>query len=317
MISPPLWEGESGGGQEGDMKSPEEILRIYLDYLTVERRISENTRESYNFDLVQFFKFLKNKKINDLSNVKRQTILDFLLELLKENRAPSSLARMRSAIRSFFQFLTLEGYIDTNPTTELGSPILHRKLPHVLSKEEVESLLSAPDTSKKLGLRDSAMLELIYAAGLRVSELIGLSLDNVNLQVGYLRIKGKGGKERIVPVHEIALNKINTYLNNERPELAANQSGNIIFLSRNGKPLDRMGFWYIIRKYALSAGVSTKISPHTFRHSFATHLLENGADLRVIQELLGHSDISTTQIYTQIDRTRLADLHKKYHPRSK
>ena len=299
------------------MKSPEQMLQEYADYLSVERRVSSNTREAYVSDLLQHFKYLKKRKISALDKVNRQIILDYLLELLKLDRAPSSLARMRSALRSFYQFLTLEGYCKSNPTVELGSPVLRRKLPQVLTKNEMERLLGIPDTSKKLGLRDAAMLELIYASGLRVSEIIGLSLDNINLQVGYLRVKGKGGKERIVPVHEIALEKINRYLTDERPDLITHESGKTIFLSRNGKPFDRMGFWYIVRKYALAAGISAKISPHTFRHSFATHLLENGADLRVIQELLGHADISTTQIYTQIDQTRLADLHKKYHPRSK
>jgi len=291
-------------------------LRRFLDFLQVERGLSTNSRAAYRRDLVQHLGYLKEKGIAFPGGVERQTILGYLVHLRRGGQAPSSVARKMSALRGFYGFLAAEEGSGRDPTQNLSSPRLNRPLPKVLSLEEVDRLLAAPDLETALGLRDGAMLEFLYATGLRVSELVNLHMDEVNLAVGYVRCRGKGGKERIVPANDVAIDALKKYLAEGRPELEGERPEPWVFLSRKGGPLTRVAFWQTIRKYAVAAGIMKKISPHVLRHSFATHLLERGADLRVIQELLGHSDISTTQIYTHLERERLREIHAKHHPRS-
>ena len=232
--------------------------------------------------------------------------------------APRSLARNLVSIRMFYRFLVSEGKIDSNPARLLGIPKLYQHLPDILSRDEMEALLLQPDTTAIMGKRDKAILELLYATGLRVTELIGLKMTNINLKVGYVRTIGKGSKERIIPMGTKAIDSLNGYLTRGRPSFLKKdpaKAGPYLFLNSRGKPMTRQGLWKIIKNYALKAGITKTVTPHTVRHSFATHLLEGGADLRSVQIMLGHSDISTTQIYTHVARERLKEIHEKYHPR--
>ncbi|SES62473.1 site-specific tyrosine recombinase XerD [Anaerobranca gottschalkii] len=293
----------------------EKLLADYLTYLKVERGLAQNTVLSYERDLKKFINFLKETGFSDLSSVKRQQIITYLLKLQGEKMAPASISRNLAAIRSFFNYLSAENLLGEDPARDLDSPKLSKKLPKIITVEEVEELLSQPDETDKMGIRDRAMLELLYASGLRVSELISLEVDDVNLDLGFLRCQGKGSKERIVPLGKMAIHYIQLYLQQSRPKLVKNIYQKTLFLNFHGRPLTRQGFWKIIKKYAKQSGIDTEITPHTFRHSFATHLLENGADLRSVQEMLGHADISTTQIYTQVTGKKLQNIHKKFHPR--
>jgi len=289
------------------------LADAFFDHLAIERGLSANTRASYRFDLDRFTDFLQARPLQHFTEVQRHHITDYLLAERKRGLSPRSLARQLAAIRVFCQYLTREKLIPTDPSQTIDSPQLWKTIPHTLDYAEVEALLAAPDTRTKLGLRDKAILELMYASGLRVSEVSQLTLNAVNREAGFLRVTGKGNKERIVPIGKPALASLARYLAESRPALSTRGE---IFLSNRGTPLSRKTTWYLIKKYARIAGITKHLSPHTLRHSFATHLLQNGGDLRVIQEMLGHADIATTQIYTHTDRERLKDTHHRFHPRS-
>lgn len=292
------------------------LLESFLEYLSVERGLAENTILSYNRDLKSYIYFLKKKNINDINFTSRTTIVSYLLLMQKKGKASSSISRACAAIKSFYQFLFREQLIDEDPTANLDAPKLEHRLPKVLTVEEVEKLLCQPDITTPLGMRDRAMLELLYATGMRVSELISISVENINLEMGFLRCIGKGSKERIVPIGDIAVDYIKDYIADARKKILNGKESNMLFLNCDGNGLTRQGFWKIIKKYSKEAEFDKKITPHTLRHSFATHLLENGADLRAVQEMLGHADISTTQIYTHITRSKIKEVYDKTHPRA-
>ncbi len=291
-------------------------LKEYTNYLSVEKGLSKNTLESYCRDLKKFIGFMDELGINNPEMVKREDINYFLGELKKNNSATATISRTIASIRSFFNFLMTEGFIENNPALELASPKIEKKLPRVLTMAEIECLLGQPKPVELKGLRDKAMLELLYASGIRVSELIGLNLSDFDPQVGYLRCRGKGQKERIVPIGSMAINYVNEYMNTARTKLCKNNGEVALFVNQHGNRMTRQGFWKILKKYALKSKINGDITPHTIRHSFATHLLENGADLRSVQEMLGHSDIATTQIYTQITRKKIREVYDKAHPRA-
>jgi integrase/recombinase XerD len=293
----------------------DEYLSAFMDYLQFEKGLSDNTQEAYRRDIHKFMEFLKRKKLEDIRNIKRSDILEFLGRLLDEGSAFSSSARNLSSIKTFFRFLVLEGYISTNPADNLESPKMQRKLPEVLTISEVEKLLEQPNVMLPTGLRDKAMLELMYATGLRVSELLSLEIDDVNLTAGYVRCLGKGRKERIVPMGKTAGLWLERYIARSR-QLLLKGNSRILFVNARGRKLTRQGFWKLLNKHVEDAGMVKEVTPHTLRHSFATHLLENGADLRAVQEMLGHADISTTQIYTHMTRSHLREVYQKSHPRA-
>lgn len=294
------------------------LVEEFLDYLTVERGLSSNTISAYRRDLYKYIDFLdKAKKINHVHEVKHSDISDFLMAQKDEGLSPNSVARNLVAIKVFHRFLAVERYAREDVADILDSPKLWKHLPDVLSVSEIEQILKVPNLKKWMGIRDRAILETMYATGMRVSELTTLCIDNINISVGFLKCTGKGGKERIVPVGRQAREILQRYIDKIRPGLLKEKTTPVrfVFLSRLGKPLSRQSIWKIIKRYANAAGIKKRIMPHTLRHSFATHMLERGADLRVVQELLGHADISTTQIYTHIDKDRLKAIHHKYHPR--
>jgi len=285
----------------------------FIYHLRVERGLSDNTIVSYSRDLMKFLRFLENRKLSPLQ-VTQDHLMDYMSRL-ETVLSVRSIARNLSALKMFFRFLVSEGKIESSPARLLGAPKLPLRLPGVLTRPEVEQLLSQPDISNPLGQRDRAMLELLYATGLRVSELVGLKTSNINLEAGYVRMVGKGSKERMVPVGEKALEALKHYLLDGRGVLLKNRNSLSLFLNVMGRPLTRQGFWKIIKRYGIKAGIKKQITPHSLRHSFASHLLEGGADLRSVQVMLGHADISTTQIYTHVTRERLKTIHEKYHPR--
>lgn len=289
------------------------LIDQFINYLRLERGLADNTIQAYSRDLSRFARYLEEQSVSPLA-VSRDQIIEYLTSL-KRSLSARSVARNISATRMFFRFLTSEGHIRENPARLLEIPRLSRRLPNVLSTDEVEQLLARPDPSTPRGSRDRAMLELLYATGLRVSELIGLTVLNVNLESGYIRTLGKGAKERLVPIGQKAIEAIRGYLSESRPQMLRGANLPHLFLNFRGRPLTRQGFWKIIRQYGKSVGIKKEISPHTIRHSFASHLLEGGADLRSVQVMLGHEDISTTQIYTHVTRDKLRELHEKYHPR--
>jgi integrase/recombinase XerD len=290
------------------------FLDSYLNYISVEKGLSLNTLESYSRDLNRFVSFLEKSGLDPLS-AGHQDILSFLIHLRNKGLKVRSCTRSLIAVRSFYKYLQREGIYESSPTLKVDIPKYWNKLPVVLNIVEVEKLLEAPDVNVPLGIRDKSMLEVIYATGLRVSELVSLKMENINHQVGYLTTMGKGSKERVVPMGETALHWIKEYIAIVRVSLLKGRSSSVLFLNYAGRRMTRQGFWKIIRSYALKAGIDKKISPHVIRHSFATHLLERGADLRSLQIMLGHSDISTTQIYTHVNAERLKSIHKQYHPR--
>ena len=294
----------------------EQLLDQFLNYLAVEKGLSLNTLDSYSRDLIKYLDFLTTKGIKDISETSDLTIISFIPILKKEGLANRSIARNLTAIKMFYKFLTEDHHIKSNPALNIETPRRESKLPHVLSIEEVDLLLQNPDKSTTLGLRDAAFLELLYATGLRVSEIVSLSLNDINLEAGYLIAYGKGSKERLIPIGEVAQNLIKEYLKKSRPTLLKNKQSQYLFTTRSSKPMTRQGFWKLIKKYALAAGIKKNITPHTLRHSFASHLLERGADLRSVQMMLGHVDISSTQIYTHVTTERLKKIHSQYHPRS-
>lgn len=294
----------------------DKLIEEYLSYLLVEKGLAENTLESYHRDLRKFKVYLEGRNELDITKVSRQAIIQYLWELGKKGMATTSISRNLAAIKSFFNFLLQERYIEKNPTANLESPRLEKQLPQILSIEEVDRLLEQPDCATPTGLRDKAMLEVLYATGLRVSELTSLNINDVNLDLAFLRCWGKGQKERIVPLGKFAVENITAYLEKGRNKLCKDSENVALFINFYGKRITRQGFWKIIKKYSRQAGLKKDITPHTLRHSFATHLLENGADLRSVQEMLGHADISTTQIYTHITKSRLKQVYDRTHPRA-
>lgn len=294
----------------------EEFLKEYLVHLKLEKNLSVNTISSYRNDLTAFLSFLKDKNIIDPSEVNPEHISSFFKLLNELGLSGTSSARYFSSLKGFFLFLIKNKYILKNPIEKISAPKLSKKLPSVLDISEVEKILSQPDISDKFGLRDKAMLELFYACGTRVSELINLKISDLFFSDEIIRVFGKGSKERLIPVGSSAIKWINDYLKLSRPLLMKkSKSENYLFLNSRSSKLSRMGVWKIIDRYVKEAGIEKEVHPHTFRHSFATHLLEGGADLRAVQEMLGHADISTTQIYTHIDRDYIKQVHKQYHPR--
>lgn len=294
-------------------------LEEYLHYLKIERGLSENTIQSYKRDLSQYFSFLDEKEISSWEQVDRYLVLDFLEFLRNEGKSSATIIRMVSSLRKFHQFLRQERMTDNDPMQHIDTPKKTQRLPKTLSIKEVEKIIESPDTNDALGIRDRAILEVMYATGLRVTELITLKLDDLHLSLGLLQTVGKGDKERIIPLGDVAIKWVKLYLEKSRPELLAKNKKdktNILFLNYKGECFTRQGIWKNLKVYVTQAGIEKEVTPHTLRHSFATHLLENGADLRVVQELLGHADISTTQIYTHISKKRMADVYKTYFPRA-
>ncbi len=293
----------------------EQFLDQFMNYLAVERGLAANTLEAYGRDLARYLDFLEQEKLLVPDAITGGHIVRFLGLLKSSGLAPRSRTRSLVAVRTFHKFLLAEKKASANPASRIESMRLMQSLPAVLSPGEVEKLLAAPREDTAIGARDRAMLELLYATGLRVSELVGLKISDIQAAVGCLRTIGKGCKERVVPVGEAALVELATYLDGGRPALDKGKGSPFLFLNRSGKGLTRQGFWKIIKRRTLQAGIRKNITPHTLRHSFATHLLENGADLRAVQTMLGHADISTTQIYTHVTRERLRRLHEQFHPR--
>jgi integrase/recombinase XerD len=291
------------------------LIDQYLNYLLVEKGLSEKTLESYSRDLTRYHAFMLENGVALISESDTSLILKHLIALRNAGLGARSRARHLVSIRGFYRFLVQEGIIRQDPTRRVELPKTGLKLPDVLSVEEVQQLLDAPDPKTPLGARDAAMIELLYAAGLRVSELINLKQQDINLEAGFVRVFGKGSKERIVPIGNYARQTITHYTETSRQKLLKNSISAWLFVARAGRPMTRQGFWKLLRRYALKSGLKKKITPHSLRHSFATHLLEGGADLRAVQVMLGHVDISTTQIYTHVAREHLKQMHAKYHPR--
>ncbi len=298
------------------MAEDQGLLQGFLDYLSADRRLAKNSLLAYRRDLSHFISAYRKRTDAPLSALHRKDLMAYLEKLQQEKILASTVRRRLSSLRGFCRFLVAEGHLAEDPTLELKGPRTGRRLPHVLSVAEVDRLLAEPDPGTPLGCRDAAMLETIYASGLRVSELLGLTLSRINLEVGYVLPLGKGNKERVVPMGEVAQAKVQEYLRWGRPKLQRPHSGDIVFLNRRGGALSRVGFWKILKGYVRAQGLRRPVSPHTLRHSFATHLLARGADLRSIQLMLGHADISTTQIYTHITQERLRQMFDQYHPRA-
>lgn len=293
-----------------------QFLQEYLAYLKLEKNLSEQSVVSYFSDLKKFLLFIEEKKCFDLNTIKPKLISEYFEIMRGLGISSSTTARYLSSVKGFFKYLSAQEYIEKDPAEILSARITERKLPTVLSFEEIDKILQSPKTDAKLGLRDKAILELFYSCGLRVSELINLKLSDLYFSDEVIRVLGKGSKQRIVPIGESAVQWMNEYIKRIRPLLEKKmKSENIIFLNNRGTKLSRMGIWKIVDKYVKEAEIETEFHPHTFRHSFATHLLEGGADLRAVQEMLGHADISTTQIYTHIDRDFIKQMHKDFHPR--
>ncbi len=294
----------------------ESFLNDYTNWLSIEKGLSQNTIEAYNSDAGKALLFLEDRGIDELKKVRESDILEYLKHLKESGLQARSIVRKMVSVRSFFQFLTAEQITGTDPTINIELPGHWRRLPGFLTLREVDSLFEQPDMEDAVGIRDRAMLELLYATGLRVSELVKLKCENYNEEIRYIRCMGKGSKERIVPVGESADRYVRKYMRSGRKELLRGGASVFLFLNRFGRPMTRQGFWKKIKKYALTAGISKNVSPHTLRHSFATHMLERGADLRSLQVLLGHTDISATEIYTHVTQERLKKIIDDYHPRS-
>lgn len=292
-------------------------LESFLDYIKYERGLSANTSAAYRRDLMKFSEFmLSRQRSEDPEQITKQDIRRFLTHQLDAGISHPTIARRLSSIKAYYKFLVLEGHCQNNPTVDLETPKIKRKLPDVLTIEEVDQLLNQPQVTLVLGLRDRAMLELMYATGVRVSELLSLQIDDINFWAGFLRCFGKGRKERIIPVNQTSIDWTQRYIARSRSYLAKSPRERTLFLNAHGRPMTRQGFFKILQGYASKAEFTKEVTPHTLRHSFATHLLENGADLRSVQEMLGHADISTTQIYTHLSRSHLREVYKLYHPRA-
>ena len=291
------------------------LFEQFHDYLTFERGLSEQTVVSYGRDLRGWFSFVEETGATSPGEVDIGTLRKWTYSLKEKGMAPRSIRRAQSAVRTYFRFLSMEGAVEADPTDRLESPQVDKSLPDVLSQLEMEQVLESPDSAHRLYWRDRAILEFLYATGVRVSELIGLRITSVDLEEGFAKVFGKGSKERLVPVGGPALRTLKRYLRDLRPELDQGSGEGRVFLNARGSPIRRKSVWAIVKSAAIRAGMDKAISPHTIRHTFATHLVEGGADLAAVQELLGHADISTTQIYTHLDRAYLREVHQKYHPR--
>jgi len=287
----------------------------YVNHLLVEKGLADATLSSYSADLQRFSDFLASQKIRSVDQADTAAILKYLIDLRNEGLDIRSRARHLVTLRGFFRFLVSEKEIAADPARLIDLPKFGVRLPHVLSAKEIALLMEAPDPENPRGARDAAMLELLYAAGLRVSELIHVKVRDINLSSGFVRVMGKGSKERIIPIGSHAIHRIGQYNEHARPRLLKHHTSMFLFVARAGKPMTRQGFWKLVRQYAKKAGFEKKVSPHTFRHSFASHLLEGGADLRAVQMMLGHADIATTQIYTHVAREHMKNMHRQYHPR--
>ncbi|NIR58483.1 MAG: site-specific tyrosine recombinase XerD [Gammaproteobacteria bacterium] len=305
-----------GAGQAARRPSEadQRTIEAFLDALWMERGLSDNTLAAYRADLQGFAGWLNQRRL-ELLEARREHLLAYLAARAQSGARPRSTARLLSALRRFYRYFIREDRLKVDPTARIDGPRLGRSLPSSLTEAEVEALLAAPDIEDTLGLRDRTMLEVLYAGGFRVSELVQLKTTQVNLRQGVVRVPGKGGKERLVPLGEEALAWLGRYLEEARPRLMEGHTGDQLFPTQRGNAMTRQAFWYLIKRYARRAQIEKPLSPHTLRHSFATHLLNHGADLRVVQMLLGHSDLSTTQIYTHVARERLKDLHAEHHPR--
>jgi integrase/recombinase XerD len=292
-------------------------IQDFLQYLVVERGLSRNTIESYKRDLTQYSHYLsKVDQLVSAEEISRNSIISYLHHLKDGGKASSTVARNIASIRSFHQFMLREKMSSHDPSVHIETPKADRKLPKVLSTEEVEALLEGPSGNDAFAQRDKAMLELLYATGMRVSELVDLNVSDAHLEMGFIMCRGKGNKERIIPLGKMAKNSVEKYLATGRHELGRGKRPDALFLNHHGNRLSRQGFWKILKQLARKANIQKELTPHTLRHSFATHLLENGADLRAVQEMLGHADISTTQIYTHVTKTRLKDVYSAFHPRA-
>jgi integrase/recombinase XerD len=291
-------------------------LQRFRDYLGFERGLSVRTLDAYNSDLEKLFEFLTRRRVTAAAAVSPTDLREFVYHLKDAGLAPASIRRSLSAVRTYFAFLLGEGLVTSDPSDRVELPRTWRRLPGVLSRLEIDQLLAAPHERDRMYWRDKALLEFAYAAGVRVSELTTVRIRDLVLDEGFASVRGKGAKERLVPIGRPALRAIDVYLRELRPNLAGTRGEGVLFLNAQGKPLSRMGVWKILRKHVKGAGIEKRVTPHTLRHSFATHLLEGGADLAAVQEMLGHADITTTQIYTHVDREYLRDVHRKYHPRA-
>ena len=298
------------------MPSPDTLLDRYTNYLLVEKGLSKSTVESYSRDLIRFLDFLKAQGLTDLAGADTPVILKHLIALRKEGLGARSRARHLVSMRGFFRYLAGEKIIERDPARLVELPKATLRLPDALSVDEVQRLLNAPDTANARGLRNAAMLEMTYGAGLRVSELVSLKLHDVNTEACFVRVLGKGNKERIVPFGRHARQRVVDYVDNARPKILKNKVSRYLFVARAGRPITRQGFWKLFKGYVQAAGLRKKVTPHSLRHSFASHLLEGGADLRAVQVMLGHVDIATTQIYTHLAREHLKKMHRRYHPRA-
>ncbi len=290
-------------------------IDTYMKHLDLERGLADNTLESYGADLSRFAVFLAKNLIIKVQDIDTTVLLAWIVDLKKKGLSAPSRARHLISVRGLFKFLIRENSITVNPTDQMNLPKTGRQLPHILGFEQVKTLLELPDLAKPRELRNAAMLEILYGAGLRVSELINMKVQDINFNACFVKVFGKGSRERVVPIGSHARERSLDWLERGRPQLLKNQTSRYLFVARAGKPMTRQGFWKIIKKYARLAQIPTNVYPHTFRHAFATHLLEGGADLRSVQTMLGHSDISTTQIYTHVSSTYLTEMHKKFHPR--
>ena len=290
------------------------VIEQYIDTLWSQKGLSDNTLAAYRGDIQIVSSWLQQRDLS-LVNAEKNNLLDYLATHVKLGAKPRTTARQLSSLRSFYHYLLQQGVRTNNPTEQIESPKLNRPLPDVLSEAKVEALLDAPDVSTTLGLRDRAMFETLYATGLRVSELVGLVLSQLRMDAGVVQVIGKGNKERLVPLGDESLSWLQRYLHEARPQLVSRKMNDVLFPTTRGGAMTRQAFWHNIKRYAGVAGIKQKLSPHTLRHAFATHLVNHGADLRVVQLLLGHSDLSTTQIYTQVARERLKSLHAEHHPR--
>lgn len=291
------------------------IVFDYGTFLETEKQLSKNTLESYKRDIKQYINYLVENNVGDLSQTNKTTVITYLIHLQNIGRAVSTISRSIASIRCFYQFLMINKVIDHDPTIKLTTPKSQKKLPNILTLKEVDLLLSQPNGQTPKGIRDKAMLELLYATGIRVTELISIKMSDVNLELGYINC-ATGTKERIIPIGTMALRAVVHYMNNAREVFTKSSDEEYLFLNTHGSKLTRQGFWKIVKAYTKNLNISTPITPHTLRHSFATHLIQNGADLKSVQEMLGHSDISTTQIYTHLSESKIKDVYNKTHPRA-
>ncbi len=292
-----------------------DLLNRYLNHLLIEKGAAGNTLEAYGRDLNRYASFLEQRGIDNPRSVVPETVVEFLVQIKGEGLSANSMNRALAALRGYYKFLLQEKVVDQSPLANIELAKVWMRLPDTVSKEEMNLILSQPGEETPKAQRDSAMLELLYATGLRVSELAGLTMNSINWQVGFLTVMGKGGKERVVPIGKTAYDSVRRYVDEARPKLVKSRTTDVLFLNRFGGAFTRQGLWKIIIHYVRKAGLQKNVHPHTFRHSFASHLLEGGADLRAVQVMLGHSDISTTQIYTHVTRDHLTQIHRKYHPR--